>query len=263
MTKTKQELTKDFLLKHYKESQLSTVEISEKYGFSISMVRRALIKYKIPLRSKSTAQKIVLETGRADHPMEGKTHTLKSKEKIGASVTEAWDSFDEAKLQDISRKAQLQWNNRPEKEKEEFRQKAQVGLRKAVEEGSKLEKFICKLLEKNGYKVQFHMEHGLKNARLQVDIMLPADAIAIEIDGPSHFFPIWGDESFYRQQKADMQKSGLLRKSGFVLIRVKNLVERPNIAQRKQLSKNLLDTLKQVQSKRPTQDKAEIIVDYT
>jgi very-short-patch-repair endonuclease len=44
---------------------------------------------------------------------------------------------------------------------------------------------------------------------------------AIEVDGPSHFEPIWGDDSLSRNQKYDNKKTGLILGKGWVLIRVK------------------------------------------
>jgi very-short-patch-repair endonuclease len=45
--------------------------------------------------------------------------------------------------------------------------------------------------------------------------------VAIEIDGPSHFLPVWGDDALKRNQKYDQKKTGLLLGKGLSLIRVK------------------------------------------
>jgi very-short-patch-repair endonuclease len=75
-------------------------------------------------------------------------------------------------------------------------------------------------LLKNGYKVEFHKERLVRNERLQIDMILPEHNIAIEIDGPSHIRPVWGEENFERNKRSDDQKTGLLLGLGFTLIRL-------------------------------------------
>tara|TARA_Y100000361_G_C10954852_1_gene235699 strand:- start:254 stop:562 length:309 start_codon:yes stop_codon:yes gene_type:complete len=62
----------------------------------------------------------------------------------------------------------------------------------------------------------------LLNERLEIDIFLPELSVAIEVDGPSHFYPVWGQESFEKTQRSDNQKSGLILSSGLILIRIKH-----------------------------------------
>jgi very-short-patch-repair endonuclease len=45
--------------------------------------------------------------------------------------------------------------------------------------------------------------------------------IAIEVDGPSHFEPVWGDDSLKRNKKYDSKKEGLIIGKGWHLIRIK------------------------------------------
>ena len=86
---------------------------------------------------------------------------------------------------------------------------------------SKLEKFILTQLLKDGYRVDFHKEQMLSNTKLQVDLFLPTINLAIEIDGPSHFAPIWGQDALTKNQKYDEKKNGLLIGKGLSLIRIK------------------------------------------
>ena len=43
---------------------------------------------------------------------------------------------------------------------------------------------------------------------------------AIEIDGPSHFLPIWGQAALNKTIKSDNEKNGLLRYHGIMVLRV-------------------------------------------
>jgi very-short-patch-repair endonuclease len=50
--------------------------------------------------------------------------------------------------------------------------------------------------------------------------MIPSINVAIEIDGPSHFLPVWGDNALQRNQKYDKKKEGLMIGKGLTLIRI-------------------------------------------
>ena len=58
------------------------------------------------------------------------------------------------------------------------------------------------------------------------------DKIAIEVDGPAHFLPIWGEENLQKRVKSDAIKSGLLLTAGFVVLRIKHITK--NLSQKKQ-----------------------------
>ena len=100
-----------------------------------------------------------------------------------------------------------QWAEMPEYEKANLRKLAAEAVRKASKEGSKIEKFIYEGLTKLGYEVIFHKRGLIANDKLEVDLFLPTMNIAIEIDGPAHFLPIWGEESLNRHIRADAQKA--------------------------------------------------------
>jgi len=123
-----------------------------------------------------------------------------------------------------------------DEDKANLRKLAAEAVRKASKEGSKIEKFIYEGLTKLGYEVIFHKRGLVVNDKLEVDLFLPNIKTAIEIDGPAHFLPIWGEESLQRNIRSDAQKAGLLINRGFVILRVKNIIR--NLSQ-----KNMRDTL--------------------
>ena len=100
---------------------------------------------------------------------------------------------------------------------------AAKGLRKSSQFGSKLERYIIFDLQKAGYDVDFHAHVIPNKEKMEVDIFLPKEKIAIEIDGPSHYWPVHGEEKLERRKKADQEKNGLLLSHGYGIIRVQNL----------------------------------------
>ena len=71
----------------------------------------------------------------------------------------------------------------------------------------------------------------------------------IEIDGPSHFLPIWGEEKLQKQIKADEVKTGLILSRGFIIIRVKNLHNSISLHNQEQLKNNLIAKLIEIEGK--------------
>jgi very-short-patch-repair endonuclease len=100
-------------------------------------------------------------------------------------------------------------------------QQSNRAVREASKKGSKLELFLFQELLNDGYRVDFHKEQSLLNTKLQIDLFLPTMNVAVEVDGPSHFESVWGDDALKRNIKYDNKKSGLILGKGLVLIRVK------------------------------------------
>lgn len=73
------------VIKMYKEGA-STVKLAKMFNCSISMIRDILIRYGVPLRTFSEAQKLVLDKDASKHPTRGKNHTEESKNKTSESM---------------------------------------------------------------------------------------------------------------------------------------------------------------------------------
>lgn len=112
------------------------------------------------------------------------------------------------------------WDEMSEVEKENFTSAGQRACRQAVDTGSKLENHLIQFFKDKGYGVLRHQNNVLYAKKLETDIILPAQNIVIEIDGPSHYKPIRGMESLRRTQAADAKKDGLLHMMGYNVIRV-------------------------------------------
>lgn len=209
-------------IKHLYETQKkSFMDIAALLGTYANKIRRDAIKFKIKIRDKSLAQKNALDTGKIKHPTKGTKRDITTKQKIGNGVMNSWENLSAIELQNRKEKAKQNWDALSEDDKANMLQKANEAVRKSSKEGSKLEKFILEQLIRDGYKVQFHQEQTLSNTKLQIDMIIPSINVAIEIDGPSHFSPVWGNDALKRNKKYDEKKEGLLIGKGFTLIRIK------------------------------------------
>lgn len=205
----------------YLEENKSFQEIAEEYNTYSNRVRRDAIRIGIPIRSKSEAQKLALETGKHKHPTKGTTRSEETKEKIGSSVMNSWESLEASELKRRKEIAKNNWENLSEEEKQLRFEKANEAVRVSSKLGSKLEKYLLENLITNNYKTIPHKEQILSNTKLHIDLFLPELNIAVEVDGPSHFLPVWGEEALKRNQEYDSKKTGLLIGKGINLIRIK------------------------------------------
>jgi very-short-patch-repair endonuclease len=209
--------------KFYINDKKSFMDIANEYNTYPNKVRRDAKRFNVKIRSKKEAQINALKTGKHKHPTKGQTRSENTKIKIGLSVMNSWDTMDEEKKELRRKKAKNQWDSLSQDEKNNLVSLANEAVRSASKEGSKLEKFILEFLLKNNYKVDFHKEQILSNTKLQLDLFLPKENIVIEIDGPSHFEPVWGKEALERNKKYDNKKNGLIIGKGLRLIRIKQM----------------------------------------
>lgn len=214
---------KSLIEKDYINNHLSFADMAQKYNTYSNKILRDAKKFNIKIRSKTEAQKNALKTGKHKHPTKGKARSNDEKTKIGMSLVKTWDNMDEKTKEKRKQKARDQWNNMSDDEKAFMISQANKAVRSASKEGSKLEKHILHYLINKGIKVDFHKEQILSNTKLQIDLFLPKHNIAIEVDGPSHFEPIWGDDVLTKNKKYDTKKTGLIIGKGIKLIRIKQL----------------------------------------
>lgn len=225
---------KDLLNRLYINNKLSFASIAKQYNTYANKIRRDAVKLGIEIRDKSEAQKNALETGSHSHPTKGKKRSEETKQQIGMSVMKSWDNLTEDQLDSRKEQSRKNWENLDDYTKENILKMANEAVRLASKTGSKLEKYLLNKLIKDSYKVDFHKEQTLSNTKLQIDLFLPTMNIAIEVDGPSHFEPVWGDDSLKRNKKYDSKKEGLIIGKGWHLIRIK---------QKKDFSKSRADVI--------------------
>ncbi len=252
------EQNKNTLLRMYNDEGKSTYEIAQELDTYPNMVRRSLIQLGVTLKDRSEAQKNALKTGRHIHPTKGKKHSNETKIKISESIYHYWEGLSDEDYEKRVEKSRDQWNNMTEAEKERFHKAAGEGIRKASKDGSKIERFVMESLREDGYQVIFHKKGLILNDNMELDLFVPELKTAIEIDGPTHFFPIWGEDSLKRHQSADAHKAGLLLSSGYVLIRVKNIAKTLTNKHKRDLYAVLVEALEKIKKKFPPKGKRYI-----
>lgn len=212
---------KQILLKEYEQNKKSFKDIADEYSTYPNKLRRDAIKYNLKIRDKKEAQKNALSTGRIKHPTKGKKRPDSVKQKIGLSVLESWEKLDSNEIEERKNKARINWEKKTDDEKSNILKQANDAVRQSSKTGSKLEKFLFAKLLALGYAVEFHKEQSILNTKLQIDLFVPTLNTAIEVDGPSHFEPVWGDDALTRNKKYDNKKTGLIIGKGLFLIRIK------------------------------------------
>jgi very-short-patch-repair endonuclease len=152
------------------------------------------------------------------------------------------------------------WEKLSIEEKQNMQKAATDAVRKSSKEGSKLEKFLLSSLITSGYKVEFHKEQSLVTTKLQIDLFLPSMNTAIEVDGPSHFLPVWGDDALQKNIEYDRKKQGLILGKGLLLIRIKQTKDfsktRANI-----LFQKLQNILNDIQNNFPQPDHRNFLIE--
>ena len=223
MPKNNKGLSKDEqkIIDLYVREEWSTYKLAEKFKTYPNKIRRILNKGGVPLRDKSTAQKNAIKKGRSTHPTEGKQRSSATKLKISETQGHIWDNLDKKQRVYRSEIGKKAWEKKSEDEKASIIKRAQDSVREASKKGSKLERFLLKELTERNFGVEFHKERWLRNQRLQVDLFIPGHRTAIEVDGPSHFKPVWGHKNLEKNRRADREKTGLILSEGLVLIRIK------------------------------------------
>jgi very-short-patch-repair endonuclease len=157
--------------------------------------------------------------------------------------------------------SKTRWENMSDIDKDKMMTAAIKSIQIAGKEGSKLEKFIYEEITKGGYTVQYHKKQLIQNQDMELDMYIPALKTIIEVDGPSHFLPIWGEEKLQKQIKADTQKTGLILSKGMVIIRIKNLSDSVCLADREKLRLDILKRLSIIEKSFPAKSERYIEIE--
>jgi very-short-patch-repair endonuclease len=258
-TKPDKERT-DILQEMYWTEGLSWGEVADILGTYPNKVRRDAQKLGIKSKTKSEAQKLALANGRHQHPTQGKTHSESVRVKISEGTSKVWEQLSPKELKGRKMAAKQRWEDRDEKEKEEFLKKGIEAVRESSKTGSKLERILQTGLIKAGYKVEFHKEQWVIRTRLQIDIWLPELNIAIEVDGPSHWKDIWGEEKLVKNQIRDSEKDGMLVDRGCIVIRVRQRKKLSNKYQR-DIQEKLINKVREIAEDRTKVTNKVIIIE--
>lgn len=255
-----QPINENLAVKFYVDEGKSVREIAEYFGTYANRVRRLFIKLGIPLKDKSEAQKEALLSGRSKHPTKGTKRSESTKKKISEGTYEYWQQLDDFTRKQQCHHLQDYWNGLSPEEKKEIQHLSSIGRRKAAKEGSKFELFLAEYLTKRGMNVILHKKGAIINPTLEIDLLIPALKTAIEVDGPTHFLPIHGEEKLKKQQRADNEKNGLLINSGWVIVRFKHIVNNLTEKYKNDSAEEIYNLLKRIESSFPPENKRLIVL---
>lgn len=259
---------REHILGMYKQG-CSSYEIAESLNTYSTKILRAL-KFLGKLlyddenhfkRDYSEAQKLALKKGRAKHPTEGKTLDNVHKKKIGESRSKAYHALSDEDKQRISEMSRKNWEALGKAKQEEIRSLALESVRTASRMGSKTERHLNNGLSKLGYTVEFHKTGLVFGTTLEVDLFLPEVKTAIEIDGPGHFMPIWGEEKLTKQQMADTAKQGILINAGYVIIRIRQIDKSISLTKMNHLLDLITKEVEAIKEEFPSQNKRLIEIE--
>lgn len=257
---------RDKILKMYDDG-LSSYEMAETLNTYSTKILRALAylgelihKDKSSFkRDYSEAQKMALQNGRSRHPTEGKSLDKNHKEKIGESRSKAYRGLSDLEKKRISQTSKESWNALGKVKQEEIRALALKAVRDASRDGSKTERHLKNGLTNAGYMVEFHKTNLVSGSNLEVDLFLSEIRTAIEIDGPGHFIPIWGDMKLIKQQVSDTTKQGILINSGYVILRIRQVDKSISLTKMNHLLGLIIEEIKKIQDKFP--DKSNRLIE--
>ena len=243
----------------YNEKNQSTYQIAKALETYPNKVRRTLIKHGYELKDKSAAQKAALESGRSSHPTAGKTRTDAEKIAISQSIVNYWEELSDKERAKRVSQAKDNWEKMSAKQKENMRSKGIAAIRNAAKEGSKMERWVKERVEEAGFSVRMHVVI-IPAENLEIDLYIPELKTIIEVDGPSHFLPIWGEDKLQKQVNADLRKSGALLSKGYAVIRLKTLGQE-SLAKREDMLKSVVDQVVSISQKFPPKSKRFIEVE--
>jgi very-short-patch-repair endonuclease len=220
------------IINDYKANKSAT-EIAREYNTYTNKIIRILKKHNEIIRDKSETQKAAMKTGRSLPPMKGKKQKVSTKVKISENRSKYWKNRTPEELEQIKKSAKERWDKKSPEQRYEFHRKAGQELQRASKEGSAAEKFLYEMLQKAGYDTIMH-KTGI-GGEFEVDLFVQELNTAIEIDGPQHFLPVYGDKVLQKNIKNDSIKNGLLISKGFFIVRVKYLAKKISMSVKRRL----------------------------
>lgn len=241
-------MNEQYVIEKYREGYGATY-IANELGTYPNKILRILKRNNEPIRSHSESQKLVLEKGLAKHPTKGQKTSDNSKRKISESMAKNWSNRSEEDLKSFSEKLSESWKNKSYEEIMEMNKKACSAVSNAGRHGSKLENFLVDKLTEMGYNSMAHVKGVVADTELEPDITLPDLQILIEVDGPAHFFPIFGEEKFKKTQESDRKKNGIFLSNGFCVIRVKQMCKTLSQYKKNKILSDLVEVIEKVKLK--------------
>lgn len=250
-------MDEQLIINEYKNNK-SAKQIADSLHTYPNKIIRILKKHKIEIRNKSDTQSLAIKTGSAKHPTKGKKVKEDTKHKISQKQSDRWGKLSKKQLQKFKDGAKKRWEEMSPEAKYELHKKAGQKLRQASIEGSAAEKYLYGMLQKHGYDTIMHKTKI--GGEFEVDLFLRELNTAIEIDGPQHFLPIFGEETLQKNIKYDSIKNGLLISKGFFVVRVKYMAKKISLKIKRDLWAKVKQAIDDIENGRCSSKLIEIEV---
>lgn len=181
---------------------------------------RFCAKHQIPVMSASESLKGGYENGTITNARKGVTLTDEEKLALSESQHQAWENMsDDERMQ----RSEMQREIFAKREdKATFHKKGARAIRRAADEGSKLEKFLMETFDTLDVDYIHHYKGMFGGSNLEADFFLPQFNTILEVDGPSHFASTFGVESYNKQVEADQKKNATVLAMGASIVRIKH-----------------------------------------
>ncbi len=218
------EINEDDARRFYQDEGLSMRQVATKMNVPLATLSRFMKKHGIMSRDKAEAQKNYLKDH--EHQMQGKKHSDVTKQKISKGLGEFWDKLSDDDKEELKRKIGSAWRRKWQQMSDSDRRGMMESLSNRAKEtqgqGSRLERYIAEELRKRGYTVEERSTNYTSGKQFEVDIALPKERIAMEVDGPTHFLPIHGEDHLKQQQERDARKDELINAAGLNVLRIRD-----------------------------------------
>lgn len=241
-------------------SGMSIRDLSKKYEVHPEIIRRSLKANGATLRTKSEAQKLIMESGRVEHPTKGKPRPDEVKQKVSKALVGWFERLTDEEKDAVSKRNKEIWHSRSPADIAKMTKMAMDAVRLHSKDGSKLEELLFKELTDRGFIPTIHLKNFVGAEQLEIDIYIPSCDTVIEIDGLAHFEPIWGEKKFKSTKKSDMKKNALLIAEGTYVIRIHYKKDKLTLFENANLIKNVESTLNKIVKERQSTPKPRVIV---
>lgn len=180
------------------------------------------------MRNSQTAAKVAVRKGRLKCPTKGRERTPEEKENISQGISKFLDEMTEEE-REAYRKAiadaqHKRWENMSEKEKSELAKKMKDGINNRIQTGiSHIQKAIHEELKDRGLgSVLCYKLDAYTNLEIDICIMdKKLGSFAIEVDGITHYKPVYGEDTLKGIQESDKRKNAKLVGEGYKVLRLK------------------------------------------
>tara|TARA_Y100000590_G_scaffold419755_1_gene521784 strand:- start:12470 stop:13240 length:771 start_codon:yes stop_codon:yes gene_type:complete len=211
---------RDYVVREYQNNK-SMYSLGRELGKNPKVIRDVLIRANVPIRTRSSAQKLYVKQ---NGPPVKRPRTKAEKRSISRGMRKHWGDIserDRAKAKKkISDLAKSRWKKLSKKERETALSPMREGARLQSGVGSKAENTISELLIECGFQVEKRSKAF--TYPLEIDILILEARVCIECDGPTHFSDMYGADALERTQNRDKIKDDFVTSLGLHMIRVQD-----------------------------------------